>query len=268
MPIRNDFVPGEFCWVDLTAHDLQAAAAWYGELFGWSHMVMESPEGAPPYAFFLKGEAGIAGLGQMSDEMKAQGIPPMWNSYINSADCEATEAKAKELGATVVVPTMEVPGQGKLAFFMDPEGASIAIWQSLSTEGPGLMVGEPGSLSWNELMTRDTAKAKDFYKGLVGWDFMPMDMGGIEYNMIKNNDKDAGGMMAMDGPQFEGVPAHWLVYFAVEDCDATSAKAAETGGKVMVPPTEIPVGKFSVLSDPQGGSFCLIQMSGTPECAE
>ena len=134
MSVRTDFAPGEFCWVDLNAHDMEAAAAWYGTLFDWSHMTMETPGGGPPYAFFRRGEAVIGGLGQMSDEMKAQGIPPMWNSYLATVDCLATEARVKETGGTVTVPTMEVPGHGKLAFFMDPEGASFAAWQACRSE--------------------------------------------------------------------------------------------------------------------------------------
>ena len=264
MPVRKDFAAGEFCWIDLAAHDMKAAASWYGGLFDWSHVEVETPGGGPPYVFFMKGEAAIGGLAEMDPQMKNQGIPPVWNSYICTQDCAATEAKVQGLGGTVTVPTMDVPGFGKLAFFLDPEGASIAAWQSTTDAGPGMLVGEPGSLSWNELMSRDTAKAQEFYKGLVGWDFAHMPMGGIDYTMIKNDGKDAGGMMPMAGPQFEGIPAHWLVYFAVEDCDAIAAKTEETGGKVNVPPTDIPVGKFAVLSDPQGGVFAVVTLSEQP----
>ena len=135
MPIRKDFKTGEFCWIDLAAHDLKAAAAWYGELFGWK--AVNLTKGGPPYEFFMHGEAAAAAVGQMSDEMKAQGIPPHWNSYVCVESCEASEKRARELGATVVVPTMDVPGHGKLCFFLDPEGASIAMWQQLGAgQGP------------------------------------------------------------------------------------------------------------------------------------
>ena len=264
MAIRTEFSPGEFCWIDLMAHDLESAAEWYGGLFGWTHHVVESPPGAPPYAFFMSGENAVAGLGQVSDEMKAQGMPPCWNSYIATADCAATEAKARELGATITVPTMEVSGFGKLAFFMDPDGASCALWQDTSTAGPGMLVGEPGGLSWNELMTRDVGKVSEFYSSLVGWEYSTMQMGDIPYTMIKNNGKDAGGIFPMDGPQFEGVPSHWMVYFEVADCDATADKAQSTDGTVLIPPTEIPVGKFACLKDPQGGAFAVI--TATKQC--
>ena len=257
MPIRNDFKPGEFCWVDLIAHDLEAAAKWYGELFGWK-VAKQETHGGPPYAFFLHGEAPAGAVGQMSDEMKAQGIPPHWNSYVCVESCEASEKKAAELGAKVTVPTMEVPGHGKLCFIMDPDGASIAMWQQIGA-GKGVFTSEPGGVSWNELMCRDVAKAREFYSQMFGWEFVDMPMGEINYTMIKAHGADAGGMMAMDGPQFEGIPNHWMVYFAVADCDATATKVTEAGGQVRVPPTEIPVGKFSVLADPQGGAFSIVE---------
>ncbi len=261
MPVRNDFQPGEFCWVDLAAHDLAAAADWYGALFGWTEVKQDAPN-APPYSFFLKGDVPAAAGGQMSDEMKAQGIPPVWNSYVCVEDCEAMQKRAAELGATITVPTMEIPGHGKLCYFMDPAGASIAMWQSTAA-GPGVFTAEHGGMSWVELMCRDVGAAREFYGRLFGWKFVDMPMEGVAYTMIKVGEKDAGGIMPMDGPQFEGVPNHWLVYFAVDDCAATTAKAGETGGMVRVPPTDIPVGTFSVLADPQGGTFATITITAT-----
>ncbi len=262
MPVRNDFKPGQFCWIDIAAHDLPAAAAWYSELFGWTEAPQES-YGGPPYAFFMKGDAPAAAGGQMSDEMMAQGIPPMWNSYVRVDDCVASEAKAASLGATITVPTMEVPGHGKLCFLLDPSGSSIAMWQDFGN-GPGVCVAEPGSLSWNELMCRDVAAAREFYGQLFGWEFQDMPMEGVNYTVIQAGGVDTGGMMPMDGEQFDGVPNHWMVYFAVGDCEATAARVAESGGTIIVPPTKIPVGKFSVLLDPQGGGFSVIQMSDDP----
>jgi predicted enzyme related to lactoylglutathione lyase len=264
MPVRQDFQPGQFCWIDYAAHDLDAASAWYATLFGWTEDRQET-HGGPAYAFFVKDDVPAAAGGQMVDEMKAQGIPPMWNSYVCVEDCEAAEREAAALGATITVPTMEVPGHGKLCFIMDPAGASIAMWQQTG-EGPGVRTAEPGCLSWNELMCRDVAGAREFYSKLFGWEYQDLPMDGIEYTLIKSHDSDTGGMMAMDGEQFEGVPNHWMVYFAVADCDAMAAQVAETGGVIMVPPTEIPVGKFSVLRDPQGGVFSIIQTAEHPAC--
>ena len=260
MPVRTDFAPGEFCWIDLIAHDLDAASAWYGALFGWKRVNKETPGGGPPYAFLMQGEHVVGGMGQMSDEMKAMGIPPLWNHYIATKDCAATEAKVKELGGTVTVPTMEVPGFGQLAFFLDPEGAPFAAWEdNAGSDGPGMVLKEAGSLSWNELMSRDVEKAQAFYGSLTDWSFETLPMGDVPYSMIKLAGEDAGGMMPMDGPQFEGIPAHWLVYFRVEDCAETVAKVEATGGSIRVRPTAIPVGEFAVCADPQGGGFAIVR---------
>jgi predicted enzyme related to lactoylglutathione lyase len=64
-------------------------------------------------------------------------------------------------------------------------------------------------------------------------------------------------------PDMGPFPPNWLPYFMVEDCDATAGKAAATGGKAMVPPTDIPnVGRFAVLGDPQGAMFAIIKLTG------
>ena len=63
-------------------------------------------------------------------------------------------------------------------------------------------------------------------------------------------------------PQHGPVPPHWMVYFAVGDCEASSKRAKELGGKVVVPPTDIPkAGRFSILSDPAGATFAIIKLN-------
>jgi hypothetical protein len=57
------------------------------------------------------------------------------------------------------------------------------------------------------------------------------------------------------------MPPHWLVYFAVSDCDATVDKAKELGGAVFVPPTDIPPGRFAVLADPQGAMLAVMKLA-------
>src|SRR5436309_5521827 len=103
-------------------------------------------------------------------------------------------------------------------------------------------------------MTTDIAAARDFYKGLFAWDLKPSP----QYTEIHVGPVPVGGMMQLTG-DMQGVPAHWMPYFAVDDCDATAAKAKSLGGQNYVPPTDIPnVGRFSVIADPQGASFAVI----------
>ena len=104
-------------------------------------------------------------------------------------------------------------------------------------------------------------KAKDFYCKVLGWTFNTTPMGDFEYTVLKVGERDNGGIMPMAGPMWEGVPAHWMVYFAVADTDAICKKIEELGGKVCVPPTDIPVGRFAVVNDPQGAMFSVIKLN-------
>lgn len=259
MTEMTKYAPGTFCWVDYVAHDMEAAQRWYAELFGWEAQTQET-QGGPPYAMFTNGGKVVAGIGQMSDEMKKAGVPPMWNNYVSVDDAAAVAEQAKALGATVTVPAMKVMDAGSLAFFMDPAGAAFAVWQPGNHHGSQI-VNEAVSLSWNELAVRDVAKAQEFYGKLFGWSFSSIPMGEFDYTVIKNGDRDNGGIMPMQGPKWEGVPPHWMAYFAVEDCDATAKLAEASGGAIMVPGTDIPAGRFAVLRDAQGGVFTAIQLN-------
>jgi predicted enzyme related to lactoylglutathione lyase len=112
---------------------------------------------------------------------------------------------------------------------------------------------------WHECYTRDVEATKAFYTGLLGWttsEFGIPGMEGTPYTMVHNMGQPVGGIFKMDGPQFEQVPPHWSVYIAVEDVDATVAKAEGIGGSVVVPAMDVPtVGRMALLSDPQGAMF-------------
>ena len=122
-----------------------------------------------------------------------------------------------------------------------------------------------GTFCWTELMTRDVEKAKKFYSSLIGWKIEGMDMGGFTYHLLHTpvSGEQVGGMMQMEGPKFEGVPPHWMPYIAVDDIDGSAKKAVELGGKIKVPPTDIPnIGRFCVLQDPTGAVISLYNSAG------
>lgn len=57
-------------------------------------------------------------------------VPPHWQMYLSVSDCDAFAAKAKELGATLYLPTMTVEDVGRMAVVADPQGASFALLQT------------------------------------------------------------------------------------------------------------------------------------------
>jgi predicted enzyme related to lactoylglutathione lyase len=115
-----------------------------------------------------------------------------------------------------------------------------------------------GAFSWFELMTTDTAGAKEFYSKLFGWETEEMSMEDMKYTVVKIGDEGVGGIMSIP-PQAEGTPPNWGSYVTVDDVDATARMAEELGAKILVPLTDIPnVGRFFVLQDPQGAVISAI----------
>lgn len=107
-----------------------------------------------------------------------------------------------------------------------------------------------GQFVWRECMTPDPDRARGFYGELFGWSYHVADMGDFEYPMIKLGERMLGGFVKMEGAEH---PPHWISYVSVEDVDAAAARAKEAGGKVGVPPMDIPgVGRMAVLGDPDG----------------
>ncbi len=84
----------------------------------------------------------------------------------------------------------------------------------------------------------------------------------VVYNEIVVDGKHVGGIFKM-GTEFGQAPSHWMSYVAVDDVDASAAKVSELGGKVCVPPTDIPnTGRFCVINDPTGATISLITLKG------
>lgn len=257
-----NYAPGTFCWVELGTTNSEAAKKFYTELFGWSFT--DSPIGPDMVYTMLKQDGkDVGALYQMNSDMTSQGIPPNWLSYVAVSSADETAAKAKELGATILNGPFDVFTVGRMAVVKDPTGAVFALWQAGTHKGAGV-VNIPNSFCWNELGTPDAAKAGDFYSGLFGWGKNVQQMGPMTYTSFMNGDRPAGGMYEPTAEMGE-IPPHWLAYFAVADADATAAKAIELGGKIFVPPSDIPgTGRFAVIQDPQGAAFGIIKLAHSP----
>jgi predicted enzyme related to lactoylglutathione lyase len=115
-----------------------------------------------------------------------------------------------------------------------------------------------GMISWSELMTNDLTAAKNFYSELFGWNFEQACTSEMDYTIVKSNDREIAGMMALP-PEDAKAPPSWGTYVTVDDVDATASKAEKLGAKIVVPPQDIPqVGRFCVLRDPQGAFIAAI----------
>lgn len=258
---------GLFSWADVSAPDPAAASKFYVGLFGWEAEDQQGPDGSYIYTMFRQDGKAVAGLGAQPQEMADQGIPPIWNSYVSVDDIDATVAKWTEAGGTVMVPTMDVMTSGRMAILVDPYGATLSLWQAGDHVGAEVF-NKPGTLTWNELNTRNVDGAKEFYGKALGWTFEPFEGSDPLYWLLTipakvqgdpvSEDNFNGGILTMDESFPEGTQPFWSVYFLVADTDAAAAKVVELGGRVMAPAMDTPAGRIAVVSDPQGGSFLMI----------
>jgi predicted enzyme related to lactoylglutathione lyase len=256
-----EYAPGTPSWVELSSPDTDASAAFYRDVMGWSATEPGPVEETGGYRMFQQDGQSVGGLmGHMQE-----GQPTYWATYVSVADADATVAKAKAAGGTVMVEPMDVMDLGRMAFFADPTGAVIGVWQPKGFGGADL-VNEPGSLCWNEVLTRDADAEKAFYTQVFGWDTSRPSFEGAPdtYTVWEVGGNPVGGMMEMTDEMFPPeVPAHWGVCFAVADCDGTVAKARDRGATVTAEPMDMPIGRFAGMIDPQGASFAVMQMPAT-----
>ena len=246
---------GHFCWPELATTDIEAAKAFYRSVFGWKFVDM--PTAVGNYTIFKLQGLDVAAAYQMGPHQDA---PPHWNAYVAVKSADVSAARAVELGGRIIAGPFDVEGIGRMAFLQDSGGATFAVWQSLKHFGAGIF-GEPDSLCWTELMTRDAEQAAAFYSGLFGWEAEPKESGELHYTEWWLHSAAVGGMMTMERAAFDDIPSHWMSYFAVDDCDVKTAAAKAAGAVILSSPTDIPdIGRFAVIRDPQGAVFCIIKL--------
>jgi len=254
MPEFTKHEPGTFCWIELAAHDVNAARKFYTDVFGWG--VNEIPMGENGfYYIFQKNGKDAGAFYEMFPDMKQQGVPPNWMSYVCVTSADRIAEQAKSLGATLASDPFDVFDMGRMCVIKDPQGAHFAVWEPKSNQGVAVR-DEDDTLCWCELHAVDVEKAKAFYTAL-GWGMKDSP----EYTEFQVNGRSIAGMMKSQVPN---APSFWLPYFAVANCDAAVDKIKAGGGQVFMGPMDYPsVGRFAIVADPQGATFAVIKLDMT-----
>lgn len=258
MQVVKNYPDGVFCWTDLSTPDPEAAKAFYTGLFGWE--VEDRPISSGGTYTMLKIEGKqVTALSDMQPEMKAQGVPAFWSSYVKHSNVDAVAERITANGGSLLFPPMDVMQYGRMLIATDPAGALFGVWQPAEHIGAEL-VNMPNAVVWNELQTRQPDVVRPFYEAVFDW-ASHTDANG--YVIYQANGRTQAGMITMDENWGPEIPTNWSVYFMTEDVAAKAALAEKLGGTVLVPPTQAgEMGIFAVIQDPQGGAFNVMSFSG------
>jgi predicted enzyme related to lactoylglutathione lyase len=253
VPIHDSPLAGRPCWIDLFSTDPDASKAFYGGLFNWN--ALETGPEFGNYVNFLRDDVMISGMMRNDG---AAGTPDAWTVYLSTADAQATIKAADANGSQVIVAPMPVGDLGTMGVIIDVGGAAIGLWQPNQFGGFGTSAVH-GAPAWFELMTRDYDKAVEFYKTVFGWDAHVMsDEPEFRYTTLGQDQDAVAGIMAAENMLPPEVPAHWAVYFHVDDTDAAVARAEELGGSVLRAAEDTPYGRLAQLADTTGAAFAVM----------
>ncbi|NEX47253.1 VOC family protein [Pseudotabrizicola algicola] len=239
-------------WYELATADSSTSAAFYGPVMGWHF----ADAGVPGFDYTIAsmGTDMVAGL--MAPD---GGMSEVWMMYFAVDDCDATAARARDLGGSVLQGPDDIPGTGRYAIIADPQGAVFGLMQPADGQ-PGAAFDQQaaGHANWHELQTPDPAAALAFYTALLGWQAgTAMDMGPMgTYQMVRRGAGDIGGLMALSQPR---TPPHWLPVFGTESIAAAMARITAQGGTPLHGPIEVPGGAFvCYAADSRGAIFALV----------
>jgi predicted enzyme related to lactoylglutathione lyase len=237
---------GKFVWHEQVSDEPARAQEFYGALLGWGVEVFKA--GEVDYAMISANGQAHGGYGK-----RLEGAPPPhWLGHVRVERLEPTIERAKAAGGSLAAGPFEMDEVGRIAILGDPQGAFVSIYEPQG-EGPT----PEGVFVWDELVTTDADGAQRFYEQVFGWTTSDMGAEYGGYRIFNRGETGIAGLMQAPDPS---IPPHWQPYVAVEDPDATAAKAKELGGGELLEPMDVPeVGRLGVLVDPQGAAFGIIR---------
>lgn len=244
---------GAPCWYELSTTDIDGAQRFYSAALGWN--VTDSGMAGMDYRLAALEGSMVAGIAPAQADQ-----PTAWTIYFAVTDCDTSFAEAVALAATPIVPPSDVPGTGRFAVLIDPQGAAFGILQPEpmpdGSIGEAFHQDKPGHGNWHEIICPDPAKALTFYGQLFGWMVArAVPMGPSTYHVIGWQGTEIGGAFT---PETDG-PARWLTYFTSAGVAASQAAVTAAGGAIDSGPDAVPGGVYSLqCSDPQGGAFAFV----------
>jgi len=255
MTLRETTEPGEPAWASLFTSDVDTSRAFYGALFGW--MTSSLPDEAGDL-FELDGTPVVGLVANTPDG----GLPDSWTTFLLTDDADASASAILAHGGQVLFSD-RLGDLGTMMVATDATGATIGAWQKGAHPGYTLR-DAAGTPVWHELHSLDFATSVSFYNAAFGW--APNSIGDTdEFRMVilgDDADSTAGIYDASRDGEFDAT--QWVIYFAVDDTDATVQRAVELGATLEREAEDTPYGRLANLVDPGGVSFRVMQVPSSP----
>lgn len=263
-------------WIDTEQPDVDAAADFYGGLFGWIFEDAMPPDAPGRYLIARLDGADVGGLADGG--LAGSGQPAAWNTYVAVDDADAAARALTAAGATVRSAPADAGEGGRAAVLADPEGAGFRIWQA--RRRPGSQVANlPGTWNFSDLHTSDIGAAKAFYSEVFGWQVEDLGFGWLvrrpgygdhleatvdpgirERQASVSTPSGFEDAIAWFAPTAPGEQPHWHVSFAVADRDQSAADAERLGASVLDRSDDLWT-RTALIRDPQGADFTISQFT-------
>ena len=286
MSVPRTYPEGVPCWVDTDQPDLDAAADFYGELFGWTFSEATPPDAAFRYLIARLDEQDAAGIGGPSGASEAvasepAAVSPGWNTYVAVADIEQAVARVGAAGGSIIDPPADAGEGGRSASCVDSDGVPFRLWQPKRRLG-AQAVNTPGGWNFSDLHSADPAASIAYYTRVFGWSFDDIGFGtmirqpGYGVHLAATSDpgiyERQSGVNAPPGfadaigwliPLEDGEEPHWHVSFTVADRDDSVATAKGLGATVLSS-TDDDWTRNARILDPQGALLTVSQFTPPP----
>lgn len=265
-------------WVDLLTPKIDESRAFYGSLLGWSFSSRfsldpevsgvdeqgETWDGVRVTTMARANGRPTAELVETEAPFSDMTFASRWYSYLCVVDILAALRRVEAAGGTVLRSPKARGSLATVATVLDPNDALICLWQPRDQAGSPF-ARTSGSLAWIELETSDLDAAQSFYGKVFDWVPGSLDGAGEspapehstanEYRVFTTSVGPVAGAIK---PTVDEIPASWCPAFSVDDVTVATRTATELGGVVMTEPYDVPIGRQSVILDPEGAVFALV----------
>jgi predicted enzyme related to lactoylglutathione lyase len=247
-------LPGKFVWADLVTDDVPAAQKFYSQMFGWKFWDYGG------YLIALNDQRPLAGMFQRP-RPKDKPAEPRWFAYLSVASVAKATRAATNNGGRVLSAAQQMPKRGEQAVFADPEGALFGVIKS-SAGDPQDFLADPGDWVWIQLLSRDAAKATEFYRAVGGYEAVANTTPGRLSDYVLTSGGYARATVRTIPPSQAQVLPTWLPFVRVKNVGDSVAQAQKLGGKVLIAPKpENLAGKVAVIADPTGAAIGIMEWS-------